>query len=152
MTAHAPASAHHGRRDAFRWPVRIYFEDTDAGGVVYYGNYLSYLERARTEWLRHHGFELPVAAGFHSYLFVVRAVDIEYLKPARLNDALEVSVEIADRGRTWIAVFQRVLRGHELLAKARVRVVCVDTQSIRPARIPQVVLDRLTAHKLEQET
>jgi len=149
MRVRAGAPAHHGPREAFRWPVRIYYEDTDAGGVVYYGNYLAYLERARTEWLRCHGFELPIPAGHHDYVFVVRAVEIEYLKPARLNDALEVTVRVAEHGRSWISVFQHVLRGQEVLAKARVRAVCVNTQSIKPARIPQAILDRLTAHNSE---
>jgi acyl-CoA thioester hydrolase len=149
MSAPALASAHRRQRDAFRWPVRVYYEDTDAGGVVYYGNYLAYLERARTEWLRFHGFELPIPDGSRHCLFVVRSLEIEYLKPARLNDTLDVTVELADHGRSWVSAVQRVLRGHEALARALVRAVCVNAETIKPARIPQAVLDRLTAHNSE---
>lgn len=128
---------------AFRWPVRVYYEDTDAGGVVYYSNYLKFMERARTEWLRAKGFELPALADEHGVLFVVRSVEIEYLKPGRFNDALVVTLELAEHGRSQITVSQQVLRGDEVLTRARVRAVCVDTATIRPARIPPVVRHRL---------
>ncbi|MET0216447.1 MAG: tol-pal system-associated acyl-CoA thioesterase [Burkholderiales bacterium] len=149
MTERAHLPAHHGRHDVFRWPVRVYYEDTDAGGVVYYANYLKFMERTRTEWLRFHGFELPALADEHGILFVVRAVEIEYLKPARFNDALDVTLELDEHGRSRISVVQQVLRGSEVLAAARVRAVCVDTQTIRPARIPQSVLDRIAPPKSE---
>ena len=132
---------------AFRWPVRVYYEDTDAGGVVFYANYLKFMERARTEWLRALGFELPALADDHGILFVVRAVAIEYLRPARFNDALDVTLELTDHGRSQITVLQQVLRGHDVLTEARVRAVCVDTQTIRPTRIPPTVLDRLISGK-----
>jgi acyl-CoA thioester hydrolase len=142
---------HHARSGhdstAFRWPVRIYYEDTDAGGVVYYANYLKYMERARTEWLRANGFELPALADEQGILFVVRSVEIEYLKPARFNDTLDVTLELTDHGRSQIAVFQQVLRGREVLTRARVRAVCVNTRTIRPVRIPSLVLERLTPRK-----
>jgi acyl-CoA thioester hydrolase len=131
----------------FCWPVRIYYEDTDAGGVVYYANYLKFMERTRTEWLRSHGFELPALADEHGILFVVRAVEIEYLKPARFNDSLDVTLELADHGRTQIAIIQQVLRGREVLARARVLAVCVDTRTIRPTRIPSPVLERIISEK-----
>ncbi len=147
------AKSHHRPPDdwtgVFRWPVRIYYEDTDAGAVVYYANYLKFMERARTEWLRALGFELPVLADKYGILFVVRSVAIEYLKPARFNDAIEVTVELLDHGRSRIAVLQQVLRGGEVLAAARVQGVCVDTQTIRPAAIPQPILDRIAPLKSE---
>jgi acyl-CoA thioester hydrolase len=146
-TEHHTHPGHHGT--VFRWPVRIYYEDTDAGGVVYYANYLKFMERARTEWLRAKGFELPALADEHGILFVVRAVEIEYLKPARFNDALDVTLELTGHGRSQIAIFQQVLRGHEVLTRARVRAVCVDTQTIRPARIPHPVLQRIIPEKAD---
>ncbi|MBL8528210.1 MAG: tol-pal system-associated acyl-CoA thioesterase [Burkholderiales bacterium] len=144
---HAPI----GHHAAFRWPVRVYYEDTDVGGVVYYANYLKFMERARTEWLRAKGFELPTLEDEHGILFVVRAVDIEYLKPARFNDALVVTLELCEHGRSQITVSQRVLRGHEVLTRARVRAVCVDTQTMRPTRIPPVVLHRLLSIQSESD-
>lgn len=149
MKEDAVSFTHHGRHDVFRWPVRVYYEDTDAGGVVYYANYLRFMERTRTEWLRSLGLEQTALADEYGVLFVVRAVEIEYLRPARFNDALEVTVELSDHGRSRIAVLQQVLRGSEVLASALVRAVCVDTQSIRPARIPQTVLDRIAPPKSE---
>jgi acyl-CoA thioester hydrolase len=148
MMEHPPHHVQVGRHAcAYRWPVRVYYEDTDAGGVVYYANYLKFMERARTEWLRAKGFELPALANDHGILFVVRAVEIEYLKPARFNDALVVTLELADQGRSQFAFRQRVLRGDEALTDARVRAVCVDTQTLRPTRIPPPVLDRLISGK-----
>jgi acyl-CoA thioester hydrolase len=150
MMAHGEHQAHAGRhRRVFCWPVRIYYEDTDAGGVVYYANYLKYMERARTEWLRANGFELPELAREHGVLFVVRGVEIEYLKPARFNDALDVTLEPTDHGRSQISVFQQVLRGDEVLTRATVRAVCVDTHSIRPTRIPPLILERLIPRKTD---
>jgi acyl-CoA thioester hydrolase len=128
---------------AFRWPVRVYYEDTDAGGVVYYANYLKFMERARTEWLRARGMELPALAEEHGVLFVVRGVEIEYLRPARFNDVLAVTLELLEHGRSQITVSQQVLRGDEVLTQARVRAVCVDTANLRPARIPPVVAHQL---------
>ena len=91
--------------------MRVYYEDTDAGGVVYYANYLSFMERARTEWLRALGFEQPALAAEHGVLFVVRAVNIDYLKPSRFNDSLQVTVEVVNVGGSRIRFLQRVLRG-----------------------------------------
>ena len=120
----------------FLWPVRVYYEDTDAGGVVYYANYLRFMERARTEWLRSIGFEQPVLAAEHGVLFVVRAVNIDYLKPSRFDDSLQVTVEVANVGGSRIRFQQRVLRGDEELVQAAVDVVCVNTKTFRPARVP----------------
>ena len=121
----------------FSWPVRVYYEDTDAGGVVYYANYLSFMERARTEWLRALGFEQPALAAEHGVLFVVRAVNIDYLKPSRLNDSLQVTVEVVNVGGSRIRFLQRVLRGDEEIVRADVDVVCVNTDTFRPVRVPR---------------
>ena len=121
----------------FSWPVRVYYEDTDAGGVVYYANYLSFMERARTEWLRASGLEQPELAATHGVLFVVRAVHIEYLKPSRFNDSLQVTVEVVNVGGSRIRFLQHVLRGNEEIVRAEVDVVCVSTDTFKPARIPR---------------
>ena len=121
----------------FSWPVRVYYEDTDAGGVVYYANYLRFLERARTEWLRALGFEQPVMAKVHGVLFVVRAVNIDYLKPSRFDDSLQVTVEVVNVGGSRIRFLQRVLRGDEEIVRAGVDVVCVNVDTFRPARVPR---------------
>lgn len=117
--------------------MRVYYEDTDAGGVVFYANYLRFMERARTEWLRTLGFEQPAMAAEHGVLFVVRAVRIDYLKPSRFNDSLQVTVEVVNVGGSRIRFRQRVLRGDEEIVSAEVDVVCVDTAGFRPARIPR---------------
>lgn len=123
--------------EPFVWPVRVYYEDTDAAGVVYYANYLRFLERARTEWLRALGYEQTNLADQLGVAFIVRSVTIDFVKPARFNDGLRVTVELIKVGAGQIEVFQRVLRGDELLAKAGVKVVCVGVRTLRPLRIPQ---------------
>ena len=117
--------------------MRVYYEDTDAGGVGYYANYLRFMERARTEWLRSMGFEQPVMAKEHGVLFVVRAVNIDYLKPSRFDDSLQVTVEVVNVGGSRIRFLQRVLRGDEEIVRADVDVVCVNTDTFRPARVPR---------------
>lgn len=127
----------------FTWNVRVYYEDTDAGGVVYYANYLRFLERARTEWLRALGFEQTALAAVHRVVFVVRAISLEYLKPSRIDDALQVSVGQVAAGASRIALAQRVTRAGETLVTAQVELACVDTQTFRPVRIPGPVIDRI---------
>lgn len=119
--------------------MRVYYEDTDAGGVVYYANYLSFMERARTEWLRVLGFEQPEMAAVHGVLFVVRAVQIDYLKPSRFNDSLQVTVEAVNVGGSRIRFLQHVLRGNEEIVRAEVEVVCVSTDTFKPARMPDAM-------------
>jgi acyl-CoA thioester hydrolase len=104
---------------------------------VYYANYLSFMERARTEWLRALGFEQPALAAEHGVLFVVRAVNIDYLKPSRFNDSLQVTVEVVNVGGSRIRFLQRVLRGDEEIVRADVDVVCVNTDTFRPVRVPR---------------
>ncbi len=122
----------------FRLPVRVYVEDTDAGGIVYYVNYLKYLERARTEWFRHRGFEKP-ALFRDNLMFVVHSLSINYHKPARLDDLLHACARVTAAGRTFFTMEQRVLRGDELLCAAEVKVACVSRDRLRPAAIPDDV-------------
>lgn len=124
---------------SFSWPVRVYWEDTDAGGVVYYANYLKFLERARTEWLSHLGLEQDQLAADAGVVFVVRRVEADYLKPARFNDRLVVFCELAELSRASLSMNQQVLRGEEVLLKARIKVACVEQAGFRPARIPTFI-------------
>jgi acyl-CoA thioester hydrolase len=133
----------HHSSPPFSWPVRVYYEDTDTGGVVYYANYLKFLERARTEWLRALGFELPELARDHGAMFIVRSLEIEYLRPAAFNDEIAVTVELEQVGGGQIILKQRIARGAEELATARVRLACVNTATFRPVRIPGPVAARI---------
>jgi len=127
----------------FTFPVRVYYEDTDSGGVVYYANYLKFLERARTEWLRAAGFEQPELARNHNVIFMVRSVAIEYLQPARFNDALQVTVQLEKIGSCILDVFHTVERD-TCLVKARVQIVCVDNRTgLKPIRIPDFIRQQL---------
>ena len=127
----------------FRWPVRVYYEDTDSGGVVYYANYLRFLERARTEWLRAKGFEQTALAREHSVVFVVTALSIEYRRPALFDDLLAVTVEPAEVGASRVILLQRVLRGAEEIVAASVRLGCVNTVTFKPVRIPGSVAGKM---------
>ena len=127
------------RSRPFRIAVRVYHEDTDGSGAVYHANYLKFLERARTEWLRSLGFEQPALAAGHGIAFVVRSLAIDYLVPARFNDALAVTVELAELRGGQLVLTQRAVRGERTLAVASVRIACVNTASFRPARIPRGV-------------
>ena len=118
----------------------MYYEDTDLGGVVYYANYLKFLERARTEWLRSLGFAQTVLAAEHGVVFVVRSIALDYLKPARFDDQLDVTVEIADTGASRIGLAQRVRRGADDLVTASVDIACVHTATFKPVRIPATIL------------
>ncbi len=123
---------------AFTWRVRVYWEDTDAGGVVYHASYLRFLERARTEWLRAHGVEQQRVRERFGIVFVVRDMSLEFLLPARLDDELDVSVAECERRSASMLFSQRIVRrsdGAELVA-ARVRAACLDAATFRPSRIP----------------
>ena len=130
-------------RPVFRHPVRVYWEDTDAGGIVFYANYLKFFERARTEWLRALGIEQQALRETTGAIFVVGATALRYLRPARLDDLLEVTVELREAGRASMTLAQQALRAGELLAEGDIRIGCVDAQSLRPRRIPNPVLDRI---------
>ncbi len=126
----------------FRWPVRVYYEDTDAGGVVYYANYLRFLERARTEWLRHLGYEQDELAEREGVVFVVRRVELDYRSPARFNDHLEVTVELIARGGASLGFRQEIRRPSDgqVCCSGRVEIACVGATSLRPSRIPPRLL------------
>ena len=126
--------------DVFSIPVRIYYEDTDAGGIVYYANYLCYLERARTEFLRSYGFEQDVLRAADGVLFAVRRAEVDYLKPARFNDELTVTAEIKRLGGASINFYQEVLLGDELLCKGNIRIACINDESLMPMPVPKVVV------------
>ena len=121
----------------YLWKVRVYYEDTDAGGVVYYANYLKFMERARSEWVRSLGFDQSAMLHDHDLIFVVREVRIEYLKPARFDDMLDVTVQLLEAKRSQIVVAQTIQRG-ELLARAEVKLVCVNA-TFKPAKIPGTI-------------
>ncbi len=132
----------------FSWPVRVYYEDTDAGGVVYYANYLKFMERARTEWLRCLGYEQNDLATSQGVLFAVQSVAVNYLKPAYLNDSLRVVAGIDELKRSSMIFNHRVIRlehdmAGEVLATGNVRIVCVDAASFRPKSIPELMLGDL---------
>ncbi len=130
-------------RAAFTLPVRVYWEDTDAGGVVYYANYLKFCERARTEWLRRLGIDQQHLADTAGLLFVVSAAEVRYLRPARLDDALLIDVAIGKTGGASLEFLQTVRRDDApgtLLAEARFVVACVQAGSMRPRRLPDAVL------------
>lgn len=130
-------------RHRFAWPVRVYYEDTDSAGVVYYANYLRFLERARTEWLRALGFEQDALATQFGIVFVVRSLAVEYVKPSLFNDRLQVTVELAKVGAGQIVLAQRVIREDEELVTAEVKVACVNAQTFKPVRIPKTIITRI---------
>ena len=127
----------------FSWPVRVYYEDTDSGGVVYYANYLKFLERARTEWLRALGFEQRDLAARDGVVFVVRSLSIEYLKPSSIDDSLQVTVELAKVGASLMEVLQRVICEDEVRVSAEIRLACLDRAAFKPVRIPKAILTRI---------
>ncbi|MBX6318104.1 tol-pal system-associated acyl-CoA thioesterase [Pigmentiphaga sp.] len=131
--------------DDFRFPIRVYYEDTDAGGVVYYANYLKFFERARTEWLRRLGVEQRVLAEETGCIFVVRGIEAQYRRPALLDDLLTVRSRIARLGRASIDFLQFCERGDELLATGNVQVGCVDRSTMRPRGLPAEVAEKLAA-------
>jgi len=127
----------------FSLPVRVYFQDTDAGGVVYHANYLNFMERARTEWMRAHGYSNAGLMKEFGMVFVVRSMKLDYLKPALLDDLLDVTAQIKDIGRSRLTLLQTVRRGAEVLTEAEVHLVCVSLASFKPASVPEVLRKQL---------
>lgn len=124
----------------FRWPVRVYYEDTDAGGVVYYACYLAFYERARTEMLRHHAVSQQKLLD-ERVAFVVRNLSVEYIAPARLDDLLEVCTQVITTTGTSLLFEQQIINAdNQILNKAQVKVVCVDPVLMKPRRVPNFIL------------
>ena len=145
---------------AFEWPVRIYWEDTDAGGIVFYANYLKFFERARTEWLRSLGLHQQRLRELAGGMFVVTDARLRYLRPARLDDALIVTARLAESGRASLTIDQQALlkpeqmtpepsgasgTRPEILCEGTIRIGWVDAATLRPARIPASLLERLSS-------
>jgi tol-pal system-associated acyl-CoA thioesterase len=120
----------------FVFPVRVYYEDTDAGGVVYHSQYLNFMERARTEWLRASGFVQSVLKQEMQVLFVVHSMQIQFKKPARLDDDLKVVSQLIEMGRGSFNCQQQIMRDDVILLEAQVKVACVDADSFKPTGIP----------------
>jgi acyl-CoA thioester hydrolase len=127
----------------FTIAVRVYYEDTDAAGVVYYANYLKFMERARTEWLSALGVDVGDLARSERVAFVVQRADVEFRAPARLSDRLDISFALVERGRASLVAEQRVSRGSETIARARITLACVDSDTWKPTRIPAPLAQRM---------
>jgi acyl-CoA thioester hydrolase len=124
----------------FSLPVRVYFQDTDAGGVVYHASYVNFMERARTEWLREgYGYSNAGLMKEFGVVFVVRSIKLDYLRPALLDDLLEVTAQIKEIGRSRITLLQTVRRADELLTEAEVHLVCVSLAGFKPVSVPEVL-------------
>ncbi len=124
----------------FTWTVRVYYEDTDTGGVVYYANYLKFFERARTEWLRAAGFGQQALAEEQGLQFVVARIECDYRRPAKLDDVIQLDVRVVQAGRVSVTFEQTARRGDVVLATARVRAGCVDTVTLTPKPMPASML------------
>ena len=128
------------RAQVYTLPIRVYFQDTDAGGVVYHASYVNFMERARTEWLRdHYGYSNAGLMREFGVVFVVRSLKLDYLRPALLDDLLAVSAQIKDVGRSRVTLNQAVMRGDELLVEAEIHLVCVTMDNFKPVGIPEVL-------------
>ena len=123
----------------FVWRARVYWEDTDGGGVVYYANYLKFMERARTEWLRSMGHSQSELANQYGYVFAVAEVKVNYRKPARLDDELLISCLPVPEGRVSIRFQQTISRGDVVLTEGEVRIACVDARTFRPRALPDFI-------------
>ena len=127
----------------FYWPIRIYYEDTDAGGVVFYANYLRFFERARTEMLRALGFEQDDLIAKNGIIFAVRSVEVDYLRPALFNEQILVSAEVVLAKKVSVTFEQAITRGDDVLCKSTVRIACLDAKTLRPKEIPENLLELL---------
>lgn len=133
------------QRQAFSWPVRVYWEDTDAGGIVFYANYLKFFERARTEWLRSLGIQQAALRQATGGIFVVGETSVRYHRAARLDDELLVTARVEESGRASLIIAQQAFlrNGAALLCDGTIRIGWVDAQTLKPARIPPVILEAL---------
>ena len=133
----------HNKMMNFSWPVRVYYEDTDSGGVVYYANYLKFMERARTEYLRHLGFEQDELIKNENILFAVRSININYHKPARFNELLQVTAKVIEFKKASMLFEQSIVRklDQQLLCDGKVRIASLKAESFKPCAIPQAILE-----------
>ena len=129
----------------FSIPIRVYYEDTDAGNVVYYDNYLKFMERARTEWLRALGFEQDELSRHDGVLFAVRSARLEFLKPARFNELLQATVRVKQRGKASITFAQEIRRDELTLCEGEVKVACLDAATFTPRPIPEGMGSKIDA-------
>ena len=127
----------------FIWPIRVYYEDTDAGGVVFYANYLKFFERARTEMLRAMGYEQDELIVNEGIIFVVRSVQVDYLRSARFNEQIQVSAEVTFAKKASLTFEQLITRGDEVLCTSVIRIACLDAKTMRPKAIPENLLELL---------
>ena len=126
--------------EQFSWSVRVYYEDTDAGGIVYYGNYLKFMERARTEWLRSRGIDVARLADTDRLMYTVRAITLDFLQPARLSDNLDVSVAVGRMRKVSMELEQAVVRAGDVLCTGQVRLACVDVDTLKPRAMPETLV------------
>ena len=136
--ASAAAAAAH-----FHHSMRVYWEDTDAGGIVFYANYLKFFERARTEWLRGLGHSQQQMVETTGCMFVVQETSVRYVRPARLDDVLTITVDVRERGRASLRIAQQAWCGERLLAEGDIRIGCVERASMKPHRIPSPILEAI---------
>jgi acyl-CoA thioester hydrolase len=132
----------------FTWPVRVYYEDTDSGGVVYYANYLKFMERARTEYLRDLGFEQDQLRQYENVLFAVRSINVNYYKPARFNELLEVTARVVEIKKASMLFEQSIVRSadRQLLCDGSVRIASLSADSFKPCAIPKTILEANRDH------
>ena len=130
---------------AYSFPIRVYYENTDAGGVVYHAEYLKFLERARTEWLRHLGFDHHGLARTHRVQLIVTSIAVDFAKPARLDETLAVGVQLESLGKARCVFAQEIRREDEVLARAKVTVACVSGEALRPIEIPEPLRRKMEA-------
>ena len=143
--------ARSGAGASFIWPVRVYWEDTDGAGIVYYANYLRFLERARTEWLRAKGYDQDELAHRHGVVFVVRSVALDFLRPARLDDELQVAVVLKEIGAAAIELEQQIARDALCVLAGSVKLACVRIAAFQPARIPRELRDAIVGRSAEPQ-
>ncbi len=128
----------------FGWPIRVYYEDTDSGGVVYHSNYLNFMERARTEWLRAMGFEQTTLKQQHGVIIVIHSLSIHFKKPAYFNDMLLVHCALSATGHSSLVMAQSIQRDGVLLVEAQVKAAFVDALSFKPVAIPAEIKQKIT--------
>lgn len=134
----------HMKIKKFIWPIRVYYEDTDAGGVVFYANYLKFFERARTEMLRAMGYEQDELMINPGIVFAVRSVQVDYLRSARFNEQIQVSAEVTLVKKASLTFKQLITRGDDVLCTSMIRIACLDALTMRPKAIPENLLELLT--------